>query len=198
LRSLGVTGHLGYLALFALIGAESAGAPVPGETALLAGAVLARDGRYDIALVIGFAAAGAIAGDNLGYLLGRAGGRRLLERPGVLERHRRRLLEVGEPFFARHGPKAVFIGRWLLGVRLAAAWLAGIHRMPWHVFMFWNALGGIAWASSVGLLAYALGPAVERVLKVVGIAGIGVVAILALAYYLWRRGAHARSAPHHT
>ena len=156
--------HLGYLILFALTAAESAGVPVPGETALITGGVLAHHGQFDIALVVAVAAAGAIAGDNIGYLIGRAGGRRLLERPGPLEDHRRAVLRHGEPFFAKHGPKAVFLARWVVGVRLAAAWLAGINRMHWLTFAFWNALGGIAWATTVGLAAYVLGPAAPEMM----------------------------------
>ncbi len=184
--------HLGYLILFALVGAESSGIPVPGETALITGGVLARHGEFHIGPVILVAACGAIVGDNIGYLIGRTGGRRLLERPGFLEKHRRAILTAGEPFFAKHGPKAVFLGRWVAGLRIAAAWLAGINRMPWPVFVFWNALGGVAWATSVGLLAYFLGPTAERLFKYVGIAGVG-AAVLALAAFLaWR---HLRRTP---
>ena len=178
--------HLGYVALFALVGAESAGVPVPGETALIAAGLLARHGPVDIRVVIVVAAAAAIVGDNIGYLIGRTAGRGLLERPGLLERHRRRVLAVGEPFFERHGPKAVFLARWVAGLRVAAAWLAGINRMGWPTFAFWNALGGIAWATSVGLLSYFLGSVVEHVLKVSGLAGIAAATALLLAYLLWR------------
>lgn len=179
--------HLGYLILFGLIGAESSGLPVPGESALIAAGVLAHDGQFEIELVIVIAAAAAIVGDNVGYLIGRTGGRRLLERPGLMETHRHRILEKGEPFFARHGPKAVFLGRWVAGLRIAAAWLAGINRMPWPVFLFWNALGGIAWATSVGLLAYYLGATAERVFKVVGVSGIALALLAAVGYLAWRR-----------
>lgn len=179
--------HLGYLILFGLIGAESSGLPVPGESALIAAGFLAHDGQFEIELVIVIAAAAAIVGDNIGYLIGRTGGRRLLERPGPMETHRHRILEKGEPFFARHGPKAVFLGRWVAGLRIAAAWLAGINRMHWPVFLFWNALGGIAWATSVGLLAYYLGPTAERVFKVVGVSGIALALLAAVGYLAWRR-----------
>ena len=137
--------------------------------------------------MIAVAAAGAIGGDNLGYLIGRTGGRRLLERPGPREKHRREILRKGELFFARHGPKAVFLGRWFAGLRIAAAWLAGIHRMPWPVFLFWNALGGIAWSTSVGLLANFVGPSVERAFRYLGVVGVGVLALLAVGYFAWRR-----------
>jgi membrane-associated protein len=179
--------HLGYLILAGLVAAESSGVPVPGETALLTAGILANHGQFQIELVIAIAAGAAIVGDNIGYLIGRTGGRRLLERPGFLEHHRRKILEKGEPFFERHGPKAVFLGRWFAGLRIAAAWLAGIHRMRWPVFLFWNALGGIAWATTVGLAAYYLGPTAESVFKYVGVAGIGLVALAGIGYLVWRR-----------
>jgi membrane-associated protein len=185
--------HLGYVILFALVGAESTGVPVPGETALITAGILAHDGQFRIELVIAIAALGAIVGDNIGFAIGRTGGRRLLERPGFLEKHRRAILARGEPFFAKHGPKAVFLGRWFAGLRIAAAWLAGINRMPWRIFLFWNALGGIAWATSVGLLAYLLGPTAEKLLKFLGIFGVGAVVLAAAAYLVWR---HARREPH--
>jgi membrane protein DedA with SNARE-associated domain len=179
--------RLGYLILFALVSAESTGAPVPGETALITAGVLAHRGDFSIELVILIAAAAAIVGDNIGYVIGRTGGRRLLERPGFMERHRRAILAQGEPFFLRHGPKAVFLGRWIAGLRIAAAWLAGISRMPWRTFLFWNALGGIAWAVSVGLLAYYLGPTAERVFRTVGVIGVGTAAAIIVALLAWRR-----------
>ena len=189
--------HVGYLILFALVGAESTGVPLPGETALITAGVLAHDGQFHIPLVILIAATGAIVGDNLGYWIGRTGGRRLLLRPGFLERHRKTVLEKGEPFFAKHGPKAVFLGRWFAGLRIAAAWLAGINHMPWRTFIFWNALGGIAWATSVGLLSFYLGPTAESVFKYVGVIGIGLVVLLIGGFFAWRHyrgGGRSRTA----
>jgi membrane-associated protein len=182
-----IPANLGYLALAALVGVESIGIPVPGETALITAGVLARDGQFNITAVIAVAAAAAIIGDNIGYVIGRVGGRRLLEHPGPLESHRRNLIAKGEPFFARHGAKAVFLGRWFAGLRIAAAWLAGVNRMHWAVFLFWNALGGIAWATTIGLAAYALGPAAGTLFKTVGLAGIAVVVVLGAVTFLWRR-----------
>jgi membrane-associated protein len=162
------------------------GIPVPGETALVAAGVLASHGDIHIERIIAIAALAAMLGDNVGYAIGRTGGRRLLERDGLLAHHRRRILEHGEPFFERHGAKAVFLGRWIAVLRIAAAWLAGVHRMPWRRFLFWNALGAIAWATSVGLLAYYLGPAAERVFHVVGLAGVSVAVLVAAGVALWR------------
>src|SRR4051812_19978094 len=109
---LHVPASFGYGLLFLLVGRESAGVPLPGETALLTAAVLAAQGRLSLPLVIATAAAAAIIGDNVGYLIGRSGVRRLLTRPGRFERRGTRLLERGEVFFARNGGKAVFLGRW--------------------------------------------------------------------------------------
>jgi membrane protein DedA with SNARE-associated domain len=183
---LSIPPNLGYLALGVLVGAESMGVPVPGETALIAAGLLAHSGRLNIVVVIAVAAGGAIVGDNIGYAIGRTGGRRLLERPGFLERWRREVLERGEPFFQRHGSKAVFLGRWFAGLRIAAAWLAGISHMHWRVFLFWNALGGIAWATSVGLVAYLLGPTAAQIIKDAGLAGIAVVVIAGVGYLIWQ------------
>jgi membrane protein DedA with SNARE-associated domain len=177
----------GYFVLALLVGVESSGVPVPGETALIAAGVLARKGQMDIVLVIAIAAAAAIVGDNVGYLIGRKGGRRLLLAKGPLEHHRRQVIEKGEPFFERHGAKAVFLGRWFAGLRIAAAWLAGINKMHWPVFLFWNALGGIAWATSVGTVSYLLGPTAESLFRTVGLAGVGIVAAAIAGFLLWRR-----------
>jgi membrane protein DedA with SNARE-associated domain len=170
-----------------LVGAESAGVPLPGEAALIAAAVLAHSGELRIELVIPIAAVAAIVGDNIGYMIGRRGGRALLLLPGPFRARRERFLEQGEPFFERHGPKAVFLGRWTAVLRIAVAWLAGAHRMRWSVFSFWNALGAIAWASVVGVLAYLLGPVVEHFLAVFGLASAVVGAALVFGLLTWRR-----------
>jgi membrane-associated protein len=183
--------NLGYAALAALVGAESMGVPLPGETALLAAAVLASQGKLQIELVIAIAAVAAIVGDNLGYWIGRKGGRRLFELRGPLRRHRQAALVRGESFFERHGAKAVFLGRWIAWLRITAAWLAGISQMRWPGFLLWNALGGAAWALSIGLLAYFVGPAVEDAFKIGGFVAVGIVA-LGLAVFALRLRAVGR------
>jgi membrane protein DedA with SNARE-associated domain len=172
LASIVDVSHIGYPVLFLLVMAESGGVPVPGETALIAGALLASQGRLKIELVILIAAAAAIVGDNIGYLIGRKGGRWLLERPGRFYRQRREVLATGEPFFERHGPKAVFFGRFVLGLRVWASWLAGATRMHWRSFFVWNALGGICWATGVGLLAYFLGNSASNAIQAFGLYGL--------------------------
>src|SRR4051812_41709270 len=140
-----------------LIAAESMGVPLPGETALIAAAVLASRGHFPIEAVIVLAATAAIVGDNLGFAISRRYGRSVIMHPRVAH-HGERLLAVGEPFFEKHGPKTVFLGRWVAGLRIGAAWLAGLNGMRWPSFLFWNATGGIFLATTVGLGAYWLGP----------------------------------------
>ncbi|MDQ3850375.1 MAG: DedA family protein [Actinomycetota bacterium] len=193
---LDVAGRVGLPVVFALVAIETMGVPVPGETALITAALLAARGRIDLEALIAVAAAAAILGDNVGYLIGRRLGRRLLVAPGPFARHRRRALEIGEPFFARHGPKAVFLGRWVSGLRITAAWMAGANHMRWPTFLFWNALGGVAWASSIALLAFFLGEGAERAIRTAGLAGAGGVllagGILLLVARARRRRAERR------
>jgi membrane-associated protein len=191
LASIVDVSHIGYPLLFLLVMAESGGVPVPGETALIGGAVLASRGQLKIELVIALAAAAAITGDNLGYLIGRKGGRWLLERPGRFHRQRLQVLATGQPFFERHGPKAVFFGRFLLGLRIWASWLAGATRMPWHSFVFWNACGGICWATGVGLLAYFLGHSAGNAIQAFGLYGVAAL-LLAVGGALLAHRHHRR------
>jgi membrane-associated protein len=184
---INVPPNVGYPIVFGLIAIETMGIPVPGETALIAAALLAHDGQLDIVPLIVIASLAAIIGDNIGFAIGRKGGRRVFAAPGPLYEHRLKLLEHGEPFFAKHGPKAVFLGRWVSGLRIASAWLAGINNMSWPTFLFWNALGGIAWATSIALGVYLLGKVAEDVLKTAGPA-LAVVGVLGIVGFLvWHR-----------
>ncbi len=181
----------GLTILFVLIALESAGVPLPGETALIAASVLAAQGHFDIVWVIVVAAIAAIVGDNIGYWLGRLGGRRLLTRWAPLKTQSDRVLPRAEDFFARHGGKTVFIGRFVAILRITAAWLAGISRMPWWRFFFWNAAGGIAWAVLIGLIAYYVGRAAADAISRYGfIGGVVVLLLVAVGYLVfrvWRR-----------
>jgi membrane protein DedA with SNARE-associated domain len=183
--------HYGLVFLFAIVTLESAGLWVPGETALIAAGVYASKGNLSITGVIVVAAAGAIIGDNIGYWIGREGGRRLLYRYALLRRFAERLLPAGERFFTRHGGKAVFMARFFGGVRVTGAWMAGITRMNWWRFLGWNAAGGIVWAVAVGLLAFFAGKAAADALARYGIyAAIGGVIVLVavfLSLHFWRR-----------
>lgn len=159
---------LGYVAVFLLLAGETAGLLVPGETALIVAAVLASHGKLSLPLVIAAGAAGAIVGDNVGYLIGGRALRWLLTRGGRGRASREAFVARGERFFAKHGPKAVFLARFLPGLRLTGAWFAGASRMSWWRFAFWNALGGTVWAAAVAILSYELGNAAGGLLGLVG------------------------------
>jgi membrane protein DedA with SNARE-associated domain len=174
--------------LFALVALESFGLPLPGETALIACGVIASQGDLSIVAVIVVAAVAAIIGDNLGYLAARRGGRKLLMRYRVTRGVAERYLPRGERFFAKHGGKAVFLGRFVAVLRVTAAWCAGLARMHWWSFLGWNAAGGIVWATLIGLLAYYLGEAVAGLIGPFGLlAAGGVVLIAAAGFFIARR-----------
>jgi membrane protein DedA with SNARE-associated domain len=185
----------GLLLLFAVIAAESAGVPLPGETALIAAAILAARGHYSIVEVIVVAAFAAIVGDNVGYWIGRTGGRALLERWGPIKRYSERVLPPGERFFRKHGGKTVFIGRFVSVLRVTAAWLAGITHMPWWRFFIWNAAGGIIWATLVSLLAYYFGKAAADAVATYGIYALVAIVVLAVIAFVVVRVVKKRVEP---
>lgn len=151
----------GYWAVLLIVAVESMGVPAPGEATLLAASIYAGATHHlAVALVIGAAAAGAIVGDNFGYLLGRTGGLRLLRRYGGYVRLDERRLRLGRYLFQRHGGKVVFFGRFIAVLRAWAAFLAGAHVMPWRRFLVFNATGGVVWATVMGLAGYAFGSTV--------------------------------------
>jgi membrane-associated protein len=187
----GLVHHYGLVALFLLIMLESGGVPLPGETALIAAAIFASQGKLNIAEVIAVAAAAAIVGDNLGYWIGRTWGRKALTWFGPIERWSRRALPWSERFFERHGPKTIFFARFFSILRVTAAWIAGLSRMDWWTFFLWNAAGGICWALLVGLISYFVGEAAADAIDRYGLwAGVGLVLLLALAWaavHLWKK-----------
>jgi len=171
--------------LFVVVMLESFGLPLPGETALIAFGVLASQGHYSIVEVIAVAAVAAIIGDNLGYwLIGRLGGRRLFERWGPLRRYSERFLPRAESLMAKHGGKIVFFGRFISVLRFTAAWAAGIAEMPWWRFFFWNAAGGICWATAIGLVAYYGGAAAADAIQRYGIYAAAGIALALLIVFL--------------
>ena len=174
--------------MFALLTLESFGLPVPGETALIACSVLASQGSLSIAWVIVVGVSAAIIGDNLGYWAARRGGRPLLERNRLTRGYAEKYLPRGERFFAKHGAKAVFFGRFVAVLRVTAAWIAGISHMHWWRFLLWNALGGIVWATGVSLISYYLGDAAAKALSRYGLyAAGGAILLSALGFLIVRR-----------
>ncbi|MGH2899026.1 MAG: DedA family protein, partial [Solirubrobacteraceae bacterium] len=179
-----ITQH-GLPLLFLVVMIESFGVPLPGETALILFGVLASQGHYNIAEVIAVAAAAAIVGDNLGYwIIGRWGGRRLFERWQWLKRYSERVLPRAEILMEKHGGKTVFFGRFVTVLRYTAAWLAGLGRMHWARFLFWNAAGGICWATLVGLVSYYGGKSAADGIQKYGIYAAGVLAAVLVLGWL--------------
>jgi membrane protein DedA with SNARE-associated domain len=186
-----ITGNLdyllktyGYLAVFLLVGTESLGIPLPGETMLITAAIYAgTTHRLSIVLVIVAAASGAIIGDNIGYAIGRLGGYPLLRRFGRYVRLDERRLALGQYLFHLHGAKVVFFGRFVAILRTYAAFLAGVNLMRWRRFLVFNALGGIVWSTVYGLGGYLLGQQLVRLSGPIDIAlliagGLAVIAFL--------------------
>ncbi len=190
LAFVNISPKIAYIATFGLITIETMGIPVPGEAALIASAILAHEGKVNIELLIVLAAAAAIIGDNVGFAIGRKYGRRVFTKEGPMYNQRLALLDMGEPFFAKHGPKAVFFGRWFAGLRIASAWLAGMNKMSWPTFVFWNALGGICWATGVGIGAYYAGHAFADVISKIGVYGAVAVAVGIVGFLYWRHRRH--------
>jgi membrane protein DedA with SNARE-associated domain len=154
----------GAWALFTVITLEAMGVPMPGETALVTAALYAGSThQIDIFWVVAAAAAGAILGDNIGYLIGRRIGVPLVARYGRYVGLSESRLKVGQYLFLRHGGKIVFFGRFVALLRTFAALLAGINRMAWPHFLLMNALGGICWATLFGGGAYLFGAEIKRV-----------------------------------
>jgi membrane protein DedA with SNARE-associated domain len=174
----------GYLALFALVGAESLGIPLPGETALIiAGAYAGTTHHLSPWLIFAVASAAAIIGDNIGYWIGDKGGYRLARAHGQKVRLDQRKLKIARYLFDTHGGKVVFFGRFVSILRTYAAFLAGTSRMRWRKFLPANAAGGIVWAGTYTLAAYLAGNALQRASGTIDLV-LGAAAILAIAAVL--------------
>ncbi|HLI91718.1 MAG TPA: DedA family protein [Ktedonobacteraceae bacterium] len=194
---------LGYPAVILFVMIESSGIPFPGETMLLLASFYAAiDHHLQIPIVIACAALGAIAGDNIGYYIGRTGGKAVVERYGRYVFIKPEHLERAEKFFARHGDKTVFFGRFVAVLRAWAAFLAGVNRMHWRTFFIYNAAGGIVWATIYGLLGYYAGRLfhdnfgqLEHLARTISWTAAGIVvagAIIAYIVYRLRRGRAAK------
>jgi membrane protein DedA with SNARE-associated domain len=178
---LSLIAHYGYLLVFLGVLLESMGVPVPGETVLIAAGVLAQRGTLNVVPTMLVAASGAIIGDQLGYFIGRAGGRRFLLRWGRYIGITPERIEGAEAFFARHGGKAVFLARFIPGLRVFGALMAGVSRMAWHTFAIYNALGGIVWSCAAVLGGYAAGSSYQALAHWIGRIGGAVAAAVVLS-----------------
>ena len=170
----------GYTVVFAGVFLENTGLPVPGETMLLAGAALAHQGRLSLTWVIVIAIVGATLGDNLGFFIGRHGGRRIAERHGWRVGLTADRLVAFDRFFQQHGPKTVFAARFITGLRVVGAVLAGSSGMSWPVFLFYNATGAIGWCTAVAFAGYSLAYSWDTLERWIGRTGL-VALVLVLA-----------------
>jgi len=182
-------GSYGYLAVFVLVGAESLGIPLPGETALITAAIYAgHTHRLNPWLIFVVAAAAAIIGDNIGYWIGDKGGYRLARRYGPKVRLDERKLKTARYLFDLHGVKVVFFGRFVSVLRTYAAFLAGTSKMRWRRFLPANAAGGIVWAAIWTFAAYLAGNALKRASGIINLVFIGAAVIaIVVAILLVRR-----------
>jgi membrane protein DedA with SNARE-associated domain len=182
----------GYLAVLVIVGLESLGIPLPGETTLITAAIYAgATHQLNIVGVIAAAITGAILGDNIGYLVGHWGGYRLLVRYGRYIHLDQAKVKVARYLFRRFGGRVVFFGRFVSILRAYAAFLAGTTRMPWPRFLVFNAAGGIVWATLYGTAAYLFGAAVERASTPIAIAfGVIAAAVILIAIATIRRQEH--------
>ena len=189
---------LGYPAVTLFIMIESAGIPFPGETMLLLASFYAAiDHQLKLPIIIACAAFGAIAGDNIGYYVGRTGGRAFAERFGHYLFLKPQHLDRAEKFFAKHGNKTVFFGRFIAILRTWSAFLAGVNHMDWRTFLVYNAAGGILWAIIYGTIGYVAGRVfhdnfteVEHIARTISWIGAGAIVAVAIAAFLvvrWRR-----------
>src|ERR687886_2017705 len=184
-RVLSLIEHYGYLVVFFGVMLESTGVPLPGETILLASGLLAQRGHIDVGDAIVFGSLGAVVGDQIGYWVGREGGRPFVLRGGRYIFIPPERLGRAEAFFARHGGKAVFLARFFSGLRVFGALVAGTSRMHWRTFIFYNALGGAVWATAAVSVGYLLGGSLGLVERWTGRATTLLGGLLVLAIVLY-------------
>jgi membrane protein DedA with SNARE-associated domain len=181
---LHLIGQYGYLVVFFGVMLESAGVPLPGETVLIAAGVLVHRSVLGFGDALFFGILGAVVGDQIGYWVGRLGGRPFVLRWGKYAFITPERLGRAERFFARHGGRAVFLARFITGLRVFGALVAGISRMPWGKFVLYNVLGGTVWATAAVLVGYFLWASISLVEHWVGRASLFLVAAMVLAVLL--------------
>jgi membrane protein DedA with SNARE-associated domain len=182
--------HYGYWAIAVALLLENTGIPVPGETVLLLASFLASsEHELQLSSIIIVGTVAATLGDNLGYAVGRRGGRPLLERYRELLCIRPATLERGDRLFAQYGAVAVFFARFVFGLRIVGGPLAGVLRMSWKKFLLFNFLGASLWVTAVATMGYLFGRHWARLVQDLKRLDITVaIVVLLAAFYFWRRG----------
>ncbi|MEV8568169.1 DedA family protein [Streptomyces sp. NPDC051322] len=171
----------GYLAVGVVICIEDFGVPVPGETILIAAAVYAGAGQLNIILVAVIAVLAAVLGDNIGYLIGRTGGRAFVHRWGRYVFLTPARFQKAEDFFTRHGGKIVTVARFIEGLRQANGIIAGTSGMPWRRFLVFNTLGAVLWVGLWASLGYLTGTHIGTIYEQISRYTIWVVVAVAVA-----------------
>lgn len=185
--ALGAIQAIGYPGIAAIVGLESMGIPMPGETTLIAASYLAATGHLSLPLVIGSAILGSVVGDSIGYAVGRKGRRRFLDRYGRYVRITPETLAKADRYFVRHGAKTVFLGRFFPLLRILAGPLAGTAKMPYRRFLAANIFGAFTWATTMGFLAFVFGKPVAALLSSLGVWGLVAIAAFLLARFALKR-----------
>jgi len=180
----------GYLILFLGVMAENASLPVPGETILIIASFYSHHGHLTLGYVILLATIGCIMGDNISFYMGRRLGRPFILQYGrYILITRRRLFHV-EEFFERHGDRTIFMQRWITGVRVIGALVAGTTQMPWPRFLLYNCLGAVTWVTAISLTAYFFAVNLGFLITILSRFGwvlLGVLVLIGVVYYLKRR-----------
>ena len=170
----------GYTVVFVGVLLENAGLPVPGETVLLGGGAMAQFGRLSLVRVIVTAMVAAVIGDNIGFMIGRRGGRALAERHGWKVGLTAARLQQFDRFFERHGPPTVFIARFVTGLRVFCALLAGASGLPWRTFLLYNALGAVVWSIAIAFAGYSLAYSWDTLERWIGRSGVFLLVLVAV------------------
>ena len=183
----------GYWVVFFGVMLENGGLPLPGETVLLFAGFLAYQGELRLVWAIGIAIAGATLGDSLGYTLGRLGGTAFFERYVMRFKFLARRFENSRSLFLKHGHWAVFTGRFITGLRVFAGPLAGLFKMPYPRFFFFNFTGAVVWATAIGCVGFLFGDNWDNLVHVVKdihrvmLDLVAVLGLVGLIFYLRRR-----------
>lgn len=176
----------GYWAVFFGVMLENAGVPVPGETILLIAGYFASQGHFHIALVMVVAAVGAVIGDNIGFAIGHHYGRGILLRFGRFFFLTPKRLEHMENYFTRYGNKTILVARFITGLRVFAALLAGASKMRWRIFLAYNVAGAVLWSVVITTLGYLFGSSLPLLIRWVGRSGtILLVVSIVIAIVIW-------------
>lgn len=184
----------GYWVVFFGVMLENAGLLVPGETILLVAGYFCSTGVFRLPLVMGIATTGAVVGDNIGFAIGHHFGRDVLLKIGRFFFLTPKRFEHIENYFKSHGNKTILVARFITGLRVFAALLAGASRkMPWRVFLAYNLAGAMLWAVVITLLGYLFGQSLPLLVKWVGRSGtILLIALIVIAVIIWRIRRHRK------